>query len=91
MLYDWESGSLAFSFIHAAGVSLRIGRETLPSHSIVDFDDTLNIGSGSAPTNRNPRSDVSGAALECITDLVDCCGTESGSAVRTQRGNWYFS
>ena len=54
----------------------------------MDFDDILNIGSGSAPTNWNPGSD--GAALECITDLVDCCGTESGSPVRTERGDWYF-
>ena len=54
----------------------------------MDIDDTLNIGSGPAPTNRNPGSD--GAALECITDLVDCCGTESGSPVRTVHGNWYF-
>ena len=30
------------------------------------------------------------AALQCITDLVDCCGTESGSVNRTERGNWYF-
>ena len=57
----------------------------------MDFDDVLNIGSGPGPTNRNPRSDVSGAALECITDLVDCCGTESDSPVsRAQRGNWFF-
>ena len=55
----------------------------------MDFDDVLNTGNpGSAPTNRNPGSD--GAALECITDLVDCCGTESGSPVRAQHGNWYF-
>ena len=57
----------------------------------MDFDDTLNIGSGPAPTNRNPGSDgAPGAALECMTDLVDCCGTESGSPMRTERGNWYF-
>ena len=54
----------------------------------MDFDDTLNIGGGPGPTNRNPGSD--GAALECKTDLVDCCGTESGSPVRAQHGNWYF-
>ena len=47
----------------------------------MDFDDTLNIGSGPGPTNGNPGSD--GAVLECITDLVNCC---SG----TQQGNWYF-
>ena len=28
-------------------------------------------------------------ALKCVTDLVDCCGTESGT-VRTERGNWYL-
>ena len=56
----------------------------------MDFDDTLNIGSsGSAPTNRN--SGFEDRALQCITDLVDCCGTESDSPVsRTQHGNWYF-
>ena len=53
----------------------------------MDIDDVLNIGSNSSyiPSNRNP---VNGA-LECITDLVDCCGTES-TTVRTQRGDWYF-
>ena len=61
----------------------------MPSDSFVDFDDVLNIGSGLGPTNRDP-SGYGGAALECITDLVDCCGTESGSPVRTVRGDWYF-
>ena len=57
----------------------------------MDFDDTLNIGSGSAPTNRNPGTNgFNGVALECITDLVDCCGTESGSPMRAQHGNWFF-
>ena len=28
-------------------------------------------------------------ALQCVTDLVDCCGTESGT-VRTECGDWYF-
>ena len=37
--------------------------------------------------NRNPASED--AALQCITDLVDCCGTESGT-VRTEHGDWYF-
>ena len=53
----------------------------------MDFDDTLNIGGGPGPSNRNPGSD--GVVLQCITDLVDCCGTESGT-VRAQHGNWYF-
>ena len=75
--------TLAFSFTNAAGVSLRFLEETLPSDSIVDFDDTLNIGLGPAPTNRNPGS--AGSALECITDLVDCCSTP-----RAEHGDWYF-
>ena len=57
----------------------------------MDLDDVLNIGSGSGPTNRNPgTTGINGAALQCITDLVDCCGTESGSPVSAQHGNWYF-
>ena len=59
---------------------------TLPNDSFVDFDDVLNIGSSIIPSNRNP----SDRALQCITDLVDCCGTESGSPGRTERGDWYF-
>ena len=76
---------------HADGVSLRFGGETLPSDSFVDLDDVLNIGTDSAPTNRNPG--LYGAALECITDLVDCCGTEPDTPsgiTPTVRGNWYF-
>ena len=41
------------------------------------------------PSNRNPRDE----SLQCITDLVDCCGTESGTPsgiMRTVRGDWYF-
>ena len=59
----------------------------------MDFDDVLNIGSGPGPTNRNPgTTGINGASLQCITDLVDCCGTESGSpnSMRTQHGDWYF-
>ena len=37
------------------------------------------------PSNRNPRDE----ALLCITDLVDCCGTESGT-VLTEHGDWYL-
>ena len=62
---------------------------TLPNDSFVDFDDVLNIGDNSdnIPSNRSPRNE----SLECITDLVDCCGTESGSPVsRTEHGDWYF-
>ena len=58
----------------------------------MDFDDILNIGSADVvPTNRNPA--VDDAALECMTDLVDCCGTEPGTPsgiMRTVRGDWYF-
>jgi hypothetical protein len=57
----------------------------------VDFDDVLIIESGFRPTNRNPGMDD--AALQCITDLVDCCGTESDTPsgiMRTERGDWYF-
>ena len=57
----------------------------LPNDSFVDFDDILNIGSYIIPSNMNP----SDRALQCITDLVDCCGTESGT-VRAERGDWYF-
>ncbi len=48
----------------------------------MDFDDILNIGKGSSniPSNRNPRD----AALQCITDLMDCC------VAPHERGNWYF-
>ena len=61
----------------------------------MDIDDILNIGSPDiAPTNRNPDSNgAPGVALECITDLVDCCGTEPGTpsgVMRTVHGNWYF-
>ena len=38
------------------------------------------------PSNTNPRD----GALKCVTDLVDCCGTESSGTMRTERGNWYF-
>ena len=37
------------------------------------------------PSNRNTRVE----ALKCVTDLVDCCGTESGT-MRTERGDWYL-
>ena len=48
----------------------------------------MNIGSSDPlPSNREPAN--ANASLQCITDLVDCCGTESGT-VRTERGNWYF-
>ena len=53
----------------------------------MDLDDVLNTGGLPDPSNREPAS--ANASLQCITDLVDCCGTESGT-VRTERGNWYF-
>ena len=61
--------------------------EILPSGSIVDLDDVLNVGGRPLPSNREPAS--ANDSLQCITDLVDCCGTESGT-LRTERGNWYF-
>ena len=62
----------------------------IPNDSFVDYDDVFNVGSdpSNIPSNRNPAS--ANASLQCITDLVDCCGTESGSPVRTERGDWYF-
>ena len=70
-------------------MSLLFLGEILPSDSFVDFDDVLNVGSGSidVPSNGNHSQ----RALQCITDLVDCCGTdlESGT-VRTECGDWYF-
>ena len=78
--------------MRTAGLSLRFQGENFPSDSFVDFDDVLNIGNrGSAPTNRNPGFED--RALQCITDLVDCCGTEPDTPsgiTRTERGNWYF-
>jgi hypothetical protein len=65
---------------------------TIPSDSFVDLDDILNIGGLPVPSNRNPGYEDFGA-LECMTDLVDCCGTEPdtpSNIMRTERGNWYF-
>ena len=49
--------------MHAAGVSLVLNGETIPSDSFVDLDDIWTIGSGS------PSNDNSDGALLCITDL----------------------
>ena len=54
----------------------------------MDIDDVLNVGGRPLPSNREPA--ITNASLQCITDLVDCCGTEPGSLVRTVRGDWYF-
>ena len=70
-------------------MSLLFLGETLPSDSFVDFDDVLNIGTGSSFDNVPSNGNHSQRALQCVTDLVDCCGTESGT-VRTERGDWYF-
>ena len=55
----------------------------------MDIDDIMytayNTNQSDLPSNRNPRDE----ALLCVTDLVDCCGTESGT-MRTERGDWYF-
>ena len=61
----------------------------------MDIDDVLNIGTPNiAPTNRDPNSNgAPGAALECITDLENCCGTESdtpSNIMRTVHGDWYL-
>ena len=68
-------------------MSLLFLGEALPSDSFVDFDDILNIGYNPGPSNRNPAFED--RALQCITDLVDCCGSESGT-MHTVRGDWYF-
>ena len=65
--------------------------ETLPSDSFVDLEDVLNVGGRPLPSNREPASATD--SLQCITDLVDCCGTEPDTPsgiMPTERGNWYF-
>ena len=59
----------------------------------MDFDDVMytapNSMNADPPSNRNPRDE----ALKCVTDLVDCCGTESdapSNITRTVRGDRYF-
>ena len=86
-LYSFDWSFYIIVYTHAAGVSLTFLGATISNDSFVDFDYTLHIGSGSAniPSNRNTRD----AALQCITDLEDCCDTESGVS-RTERGNWYL-
>ena len=73
----------------AVGVSLRFRGVTIPNGSFVDFDDimytTPDPCCNDLPSNRNPRDE----ALKCVTDLVDCCGTESGT-MRTERGDWHL-
>ena len=61
--------------------------EVLSSDSFVDIDDIMytDYQQRDLPSNRNPRDE----ALKCVTDLVDCCGTESGT-VRTVHGDWYL-
>ena len=84
--------SLYYYSLHlplSVGVSLKLRGELLPNDSFVDVDDIMYTGPSGftdLPSNRNPRDE----ALKCVTDLVDCCGTESGSTItRTVRGNWY--
>ena len=63
----------------------------IPNDSFVDYNDIFSVDDPFniiIPSNRNPAR--ANASLQCITDLVDCCGTESGSPVRAQHGNWYF-
>ena len=69
----------------SVGVSLMLHGVVIPNNSFVDIDDIMYTGPSGftdLPANRNPR------ALTCVTDLVDCCGSESGTA-RTVRGDWY--
>ena len=56
---------------------------TIPSDSFVDLDDVLDIQSSGSdiPSNTNPND----RALQCVTDLVDCCDTP-----RMVHGDWYF-
>ena len=60
--------------------------EVLPNDSFVDIDDIMytDYHRTDVPSNTNPRDE----ALKCVTDLVDCCGTEPGT-FRTVRGDWY--
>jgi hypothetical protein len=56
----------------------------------VDLDDVMYTAPGTGPgtdlpSNRNDRDE----AVLCVTDLEDCCGTESGT-VRAVHGDWYF-
>ena len=80
--------------IHAVDVSLWLRGETIPNGSFVDLDDIMYTNPDDAnnddlPSNRNPRDE----ALKCVTDLVDCCGTESDTPsdiMRTEHGDWYY-
>ena len=72
----------------AVGVSLKLRGEVVPNDSLVDIDDIMYTGPSGftdLPSNRNPRDE----ALKCVTDLVDCCGTESDT-VRAVHGDWYL-
>ena len=77
----------------AAGISLSLRGVTILDGSFVDLDDIMYTASDSCcndlPSNRNTRDE----ALKCVTDLVDCCGTESDTppgTIRTVRGDWYL-
>ena len=78
--------------MHAVGVFLRLRGETIPNGSYVDLDDIMYTDPDRAPdlpSNRNPRDE----ALKCVTDLVDCYGTESDTppgTMRTELGYWYY-
>ena len=68
---------------------MRLRGETVPNDGFVDYEDIMYTAPDQCcndlPSNRNTRDE----ALKCVTDLVDCCGTESGTT-RSERGNWYF-
>ena len=79
--------------ISLAGVTLVLHGVTIPNDSFVDLDDVMYTAPGThlsdLPSNRNPRDE----SLQCITDLVDCCGTEPdtpSNITRTVHGDWYF-
>ena len=77
--------------MYAVGVSLEFRGVTLLNDSLVDLDDVMYTAPGTSksdiPSNTNPRDE----ALKCVTDLLDCCGTESPSrTVRRVHGDWYY-
>ena len=52
---------------------------TIPNNSLVNFGDLLYR----RPKDPHPNNANGLQTLMCVTDLINCCGTQ-------QRGNWYF-
>ena len=74
------------SFNCTGGVTMQLHGVTIANNSLVDVNDLLYRGGGSAsepPTNANG---LHNRTLVCVTDLEDCCGSP-----RTVRGDWYYS